>query len=278
MKCGILSKTALLFILTIYTALLLPTSVSQGALMGYVGKGTDIYFTDFETGQQTQITLSNLPSIVSSFEAFAISPTDHTLYAVGHWRYCLNVMGRQLCCAIYKIESTGQVSKVFQPWAYGNYGIPNLAFAPDGALYGFTSNRLLVGNVDTGDMDFIGVTSSNSTVRAFAIDFEGAGIVWNSSSTMPLQHIDLSGGPNSIVVGREFLEGPFEAFDYGPDGTLYGWHNRRLYEIDIDNLTATELGSFSHGDTAFALIQIPEPTTLTFIGFALLLGIRRLLN
>lgn len=64
-------------------------SISRASLIGYVAEGKYIYRTDFETGQQTQLTLS-LPFNTDRIEAMAVSPIDGSLYVVGHWAYKLS--------------------------------------------------------------------------------------------------------------------------------------------------------------------------------------------
>ena len=74
-------------------------NTSQASLMGYVAEGKYIYRTDFETGQQTQLTI-NLPFNTDRIEAMAVSPVDGSLFVVGHWQYEISNTQRGL----YKID------------------------------------------------------------------------------------------------------------------------------------------------------------------------------
>ena len=77
-----------------------------------------------------------------------------------------------------------------------------------------------------------------------------------------LFEVDLSDG-STTSIGQ--LSGNFDAFDIGPDGTLYGWDYGDLYSIDLDNCAKTYINSFEHSGRSLTII--PEPATLLLLGF-----------
>jgi len=260
------------------------SSGSQAALMGYVAEGTDIYRTNFETGQQTRLDLHGIPSIVREFQAIDNSPTEYCLYAVGHWRHSLS-FGNPLWRGLYRIDlSTGDVSAqgVFMSWS-GHLSrsswFPDIAYSPDGTGYAIVETILEMFVPDPRNPSLLGVTPIEQVhaqgaravvgdFRAFAINGNSTGIVWEKISKM-LYSIRLT---DALATEIGYLDGDFDALDYGPYGTLYGWGDKTLYVINLKNLTATPLRSVEYGNEAFA---IPEPATLSLLAFGSLSLIRR---
>lgn len=237
---------------------------SRATLTGYVVRyleNDEVYFTNFDTGEQTLLGQTNIPPLSNPMiRALDISPIDGRLFAIGYddlW-------------TINTISGVGsRIGNV------GTTSIENLSFAPDGTLYGITSRydpHLVTIDTVTGKTTDIGSTLPYLDTCAFAIDENGRAIAQgrsNIASQYELFEVDLTDGSTSSIG---YLEGGFSAFDYGPDGILYGWEENGMaglyidyfYSIDVGNLTATQLRSFSNGWSQFAII--PEPATLLLLG------------
>ncbi len=118
-------------------------------------------------------------------------------------------------------------------------------------LYGngiiWDNDQLLAINTDTGTDTIVASLSPYVSMAAFAIDGSGRAVGWDSGADW-LFEIDLTDGSTSSI-GQ--LQGSFDAFDYGPDGILYGWNNNQLFSIDADSVSSTYLRSFSIGSNAF---------------------------
>ena len=256
--------------MTIWVVLMLFSIFSEVAnakLEGYVAEGKTVYFTDFETGQQTQIELVGLSEQVDYFESFAFSPIDDCLYAVGHWDNYLTVGGRQIERSLYKINpKTGNVTNniAFLSSSHGLSNLPALAISSNGTPYAIelTSGGDLYALVDsTGPEDWIGVTHIGQTppAIALAINSSDKGILWCAD-----QHFRLLNLSDSTTTEIGEVTGPFLSLDYSSYGNLYAWGNKTLYQIDVDNLTSVSISSFTYGNAPFALV--PEPSTLLLLG------------
>lgn len=248
---------------------LLVAGASRADLTGYVACYNDselVYFTNFDTGEQTALGRSG---IIEEIRAMDLSPIDGRLFASGN-NY------------LWTIDTTSGVGR-----RIGTAGsrIDNLAFAPDSTLYGITTGtaaHLVTIDTVTGNTTTIGSTLPYTTIDAFGIDESGRGIAWwwNSANTSEstLLGIDLTDGSTSLIG---YLRAGFSAFDYGPDGTLYGWcasgmggeYYDYFCRIDVENLEAVHLRTFQNGWSQFAII--PEPATLLLFGLGGLALLRR---
>lgn len=263
-----MSKQSILVLAMVALSML---GMAEAGLVGYVGTGKDVYWTNFESGQQTQLALNGLSIQVDYFESFAMSRVDGYLYAVGHWSSPLNVGGRTIERSLYKIDpSSGNVTNnvAFLSGSHGLQHLPALAIASDNTPYAIelrAAGDLYALVPPPGNTDpYIGVTHIGQAIPllALAIDGSNNGIAWSGPpSYQKLYWLDLSDA-STTEIGD--LSGDFSSLHYAPDGTLYAWGNKTLYEIDVGGLTATSLGSFSYGDSPFAIL--PEPSTLLLLG------------
>ncbi len=239
-------------------------------LVGYVGQGKQIYYTNFSTGQQTEITLSGLASNVDYFEAMDISPIDGQIYVIGHWESYLNVGGRQIERSLYKIDpQSGNVTNnvALLSGGRGLWEISGLSISSNGTPYAVEGNNYgdfyaLVPPPDNTN-PYVGVTCIGQTIPepVFTINNSGKGIIWNNSPyAKNLYWLDLDSSTMTLIGN---LNGDFSFFDYGQDDILYAWKNKTLYSINVSSLTSTSLNTFSYGDV-FAII--PEPATLLLLG------------
>jgi hypothetical protein len=264
--------------------LLLPAGASKANLTGYVTdwETQDIYFTNFDTGEQTPIGLVGVDKFDSWNVALAVSPMDRTLYlATGR-----DDAGAGAGAGTYTIDTkTGVATKIGGSLPREE---PSIAVAPDGTLYGLTSvsRGLLVFDGATGEWARVDDTFEYHLLQgtqSLAIDSSGIGIAYNQDYDI-MWKIDIATGrmaPVSVFV-PDPIDG-LSALDYGPDGVLYGWQNGGLYVIDVYsdvfNPQATFLRSFSFGHEygeGFALI-IPAPSAilLASIGVGLVTWLRR---
>jgi hypothetical protein len=252
--------------LTIWTMVLVlvATGASRADLTGYVARSVEseqVFFINFSTGEQTLLGQGNVENV----KALEFSPRG--LFAIGSnslWR-------------INTVSGAGtEIGKVSGDYMY----IENLAYGPDGTLYGITAPRgtnttadLVAINTDTGLATPICSTLPYANISAFAIDESGRGIGWrwnsDNTSECPLFEIDLTDGSTSVIG---YLPGGFNGFDYGPDGILYGWKATGMgsnyldyfYRINVENLEAVHLSTFHLGWSEFTII--PEPATLLLLG------------
>lgn len=242
---------------------------SRADLIGYVACYYDsdlVYFTNFGTGEQTALGHSGMYSAVRALE---ISPIDGRLFAIGS-------------DDLWTIDTTtGAGSKI---GSVGTNLIHNLAFAPNGTLYGIAAaselgvneSKLMTIDTGTGATTVIGSTLPYERIMAFAIDEGGRGIGlgWNAGGASLFQ-IDLTDG-STDSIGQFPSPFGFSSFDYGPDGILYGWSASGMggeyydyfYRIDVENLQRTHLRTFRNGLSEFAII--PEPATLLLLGLGAL--------
>jgi len=252
---------------------------SRADLTGYVVSYLQndlVYFTNFDTGEQRLLGHTGFWEDVE-VKALAFLPIDGRLFAT--ISYASTTSDN-----LHTIDTTtGAASGIGR---VGLKNIDNLAFAPDGTLYGITTRddpHLITIDTATGVTTAIGSGLPYTNISAFAIDQTGKGIAWrwNNANTWesPLFEVDLTDGSTSLIG---YLYGGFSAFDYGPDGILYGWQEGGMgagyidnfYRIDVENLQATRLQSFQNGWSQFAII--PEPATVLLLGLGALALLRRL--
>jgi len=251
----------------VVVAVLLPTSLSRAALMGYVASQTSnsvVYLTNFDTGEQIPLG----PSGIWEITGIETSPINGCIVVVDNNRFDL-----------WNIDATSGLGSRISEQGYESNGYDvNLSFAIDGTLYGLSRDfagiippKLMTKNLNTGENTLISLVSTYTQTTAFAIDNSGKGIGWDSGAKW-LFEIDLTDGATKSI-GQ--LQGSFSAFDYGPDGILYGWSGNSLYRINIESCSATYLRNFSQSGSSFAII--PEPATLVLLGLGvpILSGLRR---
>ena len=219
-------QTILLMVMAVIFA---TASISRGDFTGYITTGTEVVWTNFETGEQTSLG----PSGIDNIMAMDISPVDGSLYATDDYGQ------------LWKVDTISGAGSLI-----GNVArcTDALSFAPDGTLYGTLEfNRLRKINIDTADAITIGPLFSYTSAYTLAIDSSGEAVAWDRR-TGSLFEIDLSNGSTTLIgnVGTT-VAGEFGSLEYGPNGTLYGWHRYRLYSIDVDSLEVTFLRSFSQG-------------------------------
>jgi len=226
---------------------------SKAALTGYIGSfGGDIRYTNFETGEQKRIYDGSL----SEIEALEWSPSENVLYATGDHR-------------LYKIDpQTGE--ELF--WCRLKKDIYNLAFAPDGSLYGIRLDLLKQIDTKTGEQSIIGNPGATcGSIYAFAIDNYGRALIYARGGLFELTLSDAS----VVYLGQLPYGGDLEAFDFGPEGKLYGWDTYRVYEIDIENLITTRIGPYRYSHRGEGFAVIPEPAMLLLLGLGAVMLRRR---
>jgi len=254
----------------VVVVVLMVAGTSRADLTGYVVRygGSDlVYSTNFDTGQQT---LLGHTGIWNEIIALEFSPIDGRLFAT-------------TSDSLWTIDTTtGAGSAIAR---VGTSRIDNLAFAPDGTLYGITTGtdaHLVTIDTATGNTTTIGSAFPYPNISAFGVDASGRGIGWRYSSTLNeslLFEVDLTDGSTSFI--GYLWAGDFSAFDYGPDGILYGWQEGgmidgyidKFYRVDVENLQATHLWSVQNGLSQFAII--PEPGTLLLLALGGLALLRR---
>lgn len=229
-------------ILVLLTAvLLMETGISRADLTGYVGTGAgNIYYTDFENGQQIESYHGSLGDVDS------LELDGDIIYAAGIHRF-------------YKIEiETGD--EIF--WESVGDNLKSLALAPDGTLYGVQQNSLVIVDKENAEITVIGYIIPN--ISALAIDQSGRAIGCAYAATEPLVEVNLSNA--SVTTLGRLSPGGYDAFDFGPDGNLYGWTGGDLYLIDIDALTSNHVGSYHYTHRGDGFVMIPEPATFLLLG------------
>jgi hypothetical protein len=229
-------KTVLVLIAAVH---LVSAGISKAGLTGYVGTGEGyIYYIDFETGQYTEAYHGSLGEVCS------LELDGNFIYAAGINRF-------------YKIDiATGE--EVF--WESVGDNLESLAMAPNGILYGVQENNLVIVDKETGGITEIGYISPSISV--LAIDRNGRAIGF-ADTVQPLVEVNLSDA--SITHLGCLSPSGYGAFDFGPDGNLYGWNLSDLYRIDIDALTSTFAGHYALSGEGFVLV--PEPATVLLLGF-----------
>ena len=233
---------------------LVVTGVSKADVMGYTGTCTQfsvVYPTNLSTGEQIH---PGLLTSIYQLDALEAS-TNGKLYA-------LNVYGNFWEIDVIDWQTASLIlikDDIFQINAY--FG-QSLAFAPNGKLYATVEDPgdLFEIDVSTGDTTLVGSLSPFTAPMAFAINSQGRAVGWDEAAGW-LFEVDLSDGSTTSI---DPISGNFDAFDFGPDGTLYGWDHGDLYSIDLDNCNKTYINSFEHSGRS--LTVIPEPATLLLLG------------
>ena len=224
--------------------------VTRADLLGYTAGNSQVASINFTTGDTVDLG----PSGVGGFRAHDLMPNSDDLYVAtndGH---------------IYRVETASGLA--FENVATGNTGLDNISFDASGQL--FAAGDLVGGlariNLNTGVVTTINTSPwVYTSVSAFAIDNANRAVAWDSSNQW-LFEIDLSDG-DATAIG--FLPGNFTAFDFGPDGTLYGMetvtiHTGNLYSIDVDTFSRVDyFGEFIYEN---GLSIVPEPATLLLLG------------
>lgn len=114
----------LILVVVAVVTILATTSISRGDLTGYVTTGTEVVWTNFDTGEQTSLG----PSGIDNIMAMDISPVDGSLYATDDYGQLWNV------------DTISGVGTLIGDVARCTDA---LSFAPDGTLYGTLEfNRL----------------------------------------------------------------------------------------------------------------------------------------
>ncbi len=239
-------------------AILTTANISHANTMGYVATFTTnsvIYLTDIDLGDQTPC---GGPSGIGYISSLDVSPIDGSLYA-------LDIGGN-----FYTVNTSTGIGTLIKDVIFSS-AENSLAFAADGTLYAAGEDTLYMVNTATGDTTVIGSLYPYIWTSAFAIDSSGKAVAWDSGANW-LFEIDLTDASTQSIG---YLNGSFDAFDYASNGLLYaGSNGNTLYNIDVDNRTATELIDISHNGTGFAVI-IPEPATFFMLGLSVFMIRRR---
>ncbi len=228
-----------ILVLTAASLTLFMAGHAQADITGYVGHYQEVYLTDF-TSTTTLLGLSGIADI----RALDTEPASGILYAADD--------DGQL----WTVDTGTGVGTLI-----GNMGrrIDSISFAPDGTLYALYEEALLR-RIDTSTAVATTIGSRwPYHITAFAVDSNGSAIGWDHD-TSSLIAIDLTDGSTTSLGA---LSGHFDAFDYGPDGRLYGYRAElgTLYSVDIDSLTFTYEGSSVLG-RAMAVVPVPIPSAV----------------
>lgn len=225
------------------------SSKANSDLSGYVSAWSDIYKTNFLTGQQIPLGVTG----ISDIRAIDISPIDDLLYVADD--------GGQL----WKVNpDSGGATYI------GNMGrrIESLSFAEDGTLYAIHRDSKTLKQIDTATAAATSIGSFfPHDLMAFAISDTGRAVAWVYNSFGPpylFLEINIGDGSNTTLG---YVNTPISSLDFGPDGELYGWgwHSLLpLYRIDLDTLQVTTLGTYNgYGEGGRgSLAIISEPTVI----------------
>jgi len=240
-------KSTIVWVLVLVLA---TAGVAQADLMGYVAGDSQVISVNFTTLESVNLG----PSGAQGFRSLDLLPSNNDLY--------VTTSGG----GIYEVDTvSGLANEVVNT---GNTGLDNISFNASGQL--FAAGNLVGGlasiNLNTGVLTTINTSPwFYTSVSAFAIDSTNTAIAWDSSAQW-LFEVDMSDG-NTTSLG--FLSGSFEAFDFGPDGTLYAMEQftattGHLYSIDINTLSRSDyFGEFQYEN---GLAIVPEPCTLFLLG------------
>jgi hypothetical protein len=215
-------------------------TVNAADLLGYIATTTNnsvVYRTNFTTGTQTPLGPSG-----QAIRAIAENPADGSLYAHSG-------PGN-----LYRINTTNGAASFVAAWR-----ADDMAFF-GGHIYAISEigseSRLSRFNLSTGTITDIGPLPLYPTVRAFAIDASGQGIGWDEGSDF-LFRVNLS---DATTTTLGLLPGDYQAMDYGPDGTLYGWQVDELYRVNPDTVSASFVRGFAIDGVSMTLDRlVPEP-------------------
>ena len=116
-------------------------------------------------------------------------------------------------------------------------------------------------DIGTGEKHVISTISPYTQAGAFAISPDGVGIALDVGANW-LFETDLQTGATTSL--GYFPGYSFSAFDYGPDGTLYGLYGSSVYSIDLTNLSVTHVQSLPESCYSLTIVSepIPEPSSL----------------
>ena len=231
---------------TTLLGLVLAVCEAQADVMAYqatCSANSVLFLSNLDTGERTDIGLTGVRSVYK----LDISPLDGNLYGITLYDGSL-----------YTFDTLTGLGTIVASHLLSRAG--GMAFAPDGRLYASIGEELLYElDIAAGTATVVGSLAPYIAMRSMAIDGAGQGIGWDFGGEW-LFHINMD---DASIASLGYLSGgPYDALDYGPDGTLYGLRNgRELYSIDIGNVTATYLrnigGSGADYRRAFAVIADP---------------------
>ena len=252
-------------ICVVAAVVLVVTGVSKADLEGYTSGDSQVLSINFTTHDSVNLG----PSGARGFRSLDLMPNNNDLYVT-------NNVG-----VVYQVDTASGIANEIVDT--GNSGLDNISFDASGQLFAVGSSVGGLANIDLNTGVLTTINSSPwiyTSVTAFAINSANIALAWDSGAQW-LFEVDLSDGTTTSIG---LLPGTFEAFDFGPDGTLYTMESSSSTLVHVYGITygslldinsysrSSYLGEF-HSESGIAVV--PEPTTLLLLGLGGILIRRR---